>query len=69
MSIHSTTLDTHGAIDRAARPATKGFWHRFYEKMVAARQAQARRHIQSYINGLSEQQRKDLGFPTAADQR
>ena len=69
MSIHSTTLDAHGAIDRADRPAKKGFWQRFYAKMIAARQAQARREIQAYINDLSDQQRKDLGFPTAADKR
>ena len=69
MSIHATTLGAHGAIDTSSRPATKGLWHRVLDKLVAARQEQARRQIEAYINGLSEQQRKDLGFPTAADRR
>ncbi len=67
MSNYSTTLDAHGAIGTIDRPHRKGFWSRFYDRLVAARQAEAQRKLESYFASLSEAQRKDPGFPTAAD--
>ena len=69
MSTQTTTIGAHGAFETAGRTRAKGFWHRLFDRMVAARQAQADRAIAAYIKGLSDQERKDLGFPTIADMR
>jgi hypothetical protein len=69
MTNYSATIGTTASIDTESRPATKGFWRRLFDRMVAARQAQADRQIQIYINGLSDQARKDLGFPVTTSNR
>lgn len=70
MSSYNTTIDAHGAVETKAPHAKgKGFWARFYERMVAARMAQAEREVAYYLERLDEQHRKDLGFPTVKDRR
>jgi hypothetical protein len=69
MSTHSTMLDAHGAVETSTRATGKGFWRRLFDRMVAARQAQANREIAAYLQGLSEQERRNLGYPTLASFR
>ena len=69
MSNYSTTIGAHGTVDTDSRPAAPGFWQRFYSALVASREEQVRREIERYYSTLSENQRKDLGFPTRNDRR
>ena len=69
MSINTTAVGAHGALESTGRAGTRGFWGRLFDKMIEARQAQARRQIAAYLSQLSDEQRKDLGYPTATDRR
>jgi len=68
MSTHSNVIGAHGAAELRDAPA-KGFWRRLFDNIVKARQAQARLQVQKYLDQLNEQQRKDLGYPSAGDRR
>ncbi len=68
MSTHTITTAPVGgfAVERAASTGAKpgkGFFRRVFEAMVASREAEANRLIQQYMSRLSEQERKDLGYP------
>ncbi len=69
MSTINTTMGAIGTTETAVRPATKGFWQRFMAKLIAHRQEQTNRQLAVYINGLSDSQRKDIGYPSAGDLR
>jgi len=69
MSNYSTAIHAGAVVGAGARSNENGFWKRFYARLIAARQEAARREIERYYNGLSNQQLKDLGYPSSVDRR
>ena len=69
MSNYSTAIHAGSAAGAGSRSNENGFWKRFYARLIAAREAQARREIERYFKTLGDQQMKDLGYPSAVDKR
>lgn len=67
MSNITTTFGANSAIADSGARKSKGFWARLYARMIAARQAQAKRDLDRYLSTLSEADRKDLGWPAPGD--
>lgn len=69
MSHYSSTMSANSAVGTGVRSHEGGFWSRFYAALVKAREEQARRELNRYFSTLSDQQKKDLGYPSAVDRR
>jgi hypothetical protein len=46
----------------SARSTRAGFFKRFFQSMVAAREAQALRYVSGYLSRLSDEQLENLGL-------